>query len=118
MDEAKGDWTLQMDADEVVDQPMRVDIERILAADPASQPAGFWLRRKNWFLGKFLTKGGQYPDPVIRFYQTGTGQVADEVGTRTDGGRGGSRYACQATSCITTRPVFPITCARLTPTLL
>jgi glycosyltransferase involved in cell wall biosynthesis len=75
MDEAKGDWTLQMDADEVVDEAMQRDIERILDADPASQPAGFWLRRKNWFLGRFLTKGGQYPDPVIRFYQTGRAKL-------------------------------------------
>ncbi len=72
MDAAKGDWTLQMDADEVVDKEMLADIERILdVEDMSTVSAGYWLKRKNWFLGTFLKKGGQYPDPVIRFYQTG-----------------------------------------------
>lgn len=71
MDAAKGEWTLQMDADEVVDAEMQKDIQRILNSDPAEMAAGYWLKRKNYFLGRFLTKGGQYPDPVIRFYQTG-----------------------------------------------
>lgn len=71
MDEAKGEWILQMDADEVVDAEMAKDIERIINEDPETLPAAYWLKRRNWFLGKFLTKGGQYPDPVIRFYKHG-----------------------------------------------
>lgn len=75
MDEAKGEWTLQMDADEVVDEDMLRHIQKILGQDPTSVSVGYWLRRKNWFLGRFLTKGGQYPDPVIRFYQTGKARL-------------------------------------------
>ena len=71
MDAATKEWTLQMDADEVVDDEMKAHIVKILDSDPAKMDAGYWLRRKNYFLGRFLTKGGQYPDPVIRFYQTG-----------------------------------------------
>jgi glycosyltransferase involved in cell wall biosynthesis len=71
MDAAKKTWTLQMDADEVVDEEMRKALQNILAQDPQKVAKGYWLRRKNYFLGRFLTKGGQYPDPVIRFYQTG-----------------------------------------------
>lgn len=72
MDAAKGDWVLQMDADEVVDPDMRKNIISILnTEDLAAVSVAYWLKRKNWFLGKFLTKGGQYPDPVIRFYQNG-----------------------------------------------
>lgn len=71
LDAAKGEWTVQMDADEVIDEEMQKDIVRILDEEPAKLPAGYWMRRKNWFLGRFLTKGGQYPDPTIRFYQTG-----------------------------------------------
>jgi len=71
MDAAKGEWTLQMDADEVVDAEMQKDIIRIVSGEMAEMDAAYWLKRKNYFLGKFLAKGGQYPDPVIRFYQTG-----------------------------------------------
>jgi glycosyltransferase involved in cell wall biosynthesis len=72
MDEAKGDWVLQMDGDEEVDAEMKAHIIRILKAESLDGlDSGYWLKRKNWFLGRFLTKGGQYPDPVIRFYQRG-----------------------------------------------
>ncbi len=72
MDAAKGDWVLQMDADETIDEALKADITRILSAESLDLfDAGYWLKRKNWFLGRFLTKGGQYPDPVIRFFQRG-----------------------------------------------
>lgn len=72
MDEAQYDWVLQMDADEVVDDEMKKHIQEILNdSDMTQHSVGYWLRRKNWFLNRFLTKGGQYPDPVIRFYQKG-----------------------------------------------
>lgn len=72
MDAAKGDWTLQMDADEEIDADMTKHIKKILdTKDQSGLDQAYWLKRKNWFLGRFLTKGGQYPDPVIRFYQTG-----------------------------------------------
>lgn len=35
------------------------------------QYSAWWIKRKNLFLGKFLTKGGQYPDPVIRLFIKG-----------------------------------------------
>lgn len=72
MDAAKCDWVLQMDADEVVDAEMQRHIIKILQATSFDGlDTGYWLKRRNWFLGRFLTKGGQYPDPVIRFYRTG-----------------------------------------------
>jgi hypothetical protein len=33
------------------------------------------MNRKNWFLNRFLTKGGQYPDPTIRLYKRGYGRL-------------------------------------------
>lgn len=69
MDAATGDWILQLDADEVVDEELKKFIKHILEKD--SDYSAFWIKRKNWFLGTFLKKGGQYPDPVIRFYKRG-----------------------------------------------
>lgn len=39
--------------------------------DDRKLPAAWWIRRKNLFLGTFLKKGGQYPDPVIRLFIKG-----------------------------------------------
>lgn len=69
MDAAKGDWILQLDADEVIDNSLKHFIAKILKED--SEFSAFWIKRKNWFLGTFLKKGGQYPDPVIRLYKRG-----------------------------------------------
>lgn len=79
MDEAKGKLVLQMDADELVDGKLANYIKKIakeikdLTADElrSYQPKAWNLKRKNFFLGKFLTKGGQYPDPVVRLYING-----------------------------------------------
>jgi glycosyltransferase involved in cell wall biosynthesis len=81
MDEAKGELVLQLDADEVVDEELAKFIEKIhqqiknSKEAAASLPAAWWIRRKNMFLGKFLSKGGQYPDPTIRLYQNGKARL-------------------------------------------
>lgn len=62
LEKAKGDWILQLDADERVTKKLAEEI--IKALD--SKNNGFYLPRKNYFLGKWLKKGGQYPDYVIR----------------------------------------------------
>lgn len=78
IDEAKGDLILQLDADEHVDAELAKFVKNLhqnlekekFKPDP-SQEVAWWIRRKNFFLGKFLEKGGQYPDPVIRLFVKG-----------------------------------------------
>ncbi len=74
MDEAQGDLILQLDADEVVDTKLSEFIRSI--ADKEQQDiSAWWINRKNFFLGHFLHKGGQYPDPVIRLYRKGKAKL-------------------------------------------
>ncbi|NCN50965.1 MAG: LPS biosynthesis protein [Candidatus Pacebacteria bacterium CG10_big_fil_rev_8_21_14_0_10_44_54] len=79
IDEAKGDLILQLDADEVVDESLaRFVVEqnnKKQASLRKSDPVAWYIRRKNDFLGKFLRKGGQYPDPVIRLFYRGTANL-------------------------------------------
>lgn len=78
MDAAQGDLVLQLDADEVVDVELKTFIEkihtRVLDKNDKVESA-WWIRRKNFFLGRFLKKGGQYPDPVIRLYVNGKARL-------------------------------------------
>lgn len=77
MDAAKGDLILQLDADEVVDEQLRAFIlrtEKARQKDSLTAQA-WWIRRKNLFLNSWLTKGGQYPDPVIRLYVRGAARL-------------------------------------------
>ncbi len=74
IDAARGDLILQLDADEVVDEELASFIKQ-LAAQPDAEIAAWWIRRRNFFCGRFLRKGGQYPDPVIRLFYRGRAQL-------------------------------------------
>jgi len=68
----KGDWILQLDADEIVTPQLKKEILSFLEKNINEvKENAFWIPRKNYFLGSFLKKGGQYPDPTIRFYKNG-----------------------------------------------
>lgn len=69
IDEAKCDWVLQLDADEIISDMLKKEISEILTK--GSDFSAFYIPRKNYFLGKWLKKGGQYPDPVIRLFKRG-----------------------------------------------
>lgn len=69
IDRAKGEWVLQLDADEMVSEKLKMEILEIVQR--GSKLAAFYLPRKNYFLGRWLRKGGQYPDYVIRFFKRG-----------------------------------------------
>ncbi|KKU18584.1 MAG: Glycosyl transferase, group 2 family [Candidatus Pacebacteria bacterium GW2011_GWB1_47_8] len=77
MDRAKGELVLQIDADEVVDEELARFIRSVEKQRRKSSlaTAAWWIRRKNLFLGRWLTKGGQYPDPVIRLYINGRAKL-------------------------------------------
>lgn len=75
IDACRGDWILVLDADERVTSKLSKEMREI--ADRKWQegdPNGYFLKRKNLFLTRFLTKGGQYPDPVVRFFRKGKGR--------------------------------------------
>lgn len=75
MDQAQYELVLQLDADEVVDGELYHFIEELdskLSNNPDSVvESAWWLKRKNNFLGHWLKKGGQYPDPVVRLFRRG-----------------------------------------------
>ena len=73
IDEARGDWILQLDADEVVSDELAKEIKNVISLK--SDTAGYWIPRQNFFLGRFLTKGGQYPDYTLRLYRRGRGKL-------------------------------------------
>ena len=67
------DWILQLDGDEQLSQELRDEIDSVINRE--SDINGYWMPRKNWFLGRFLMKGGQYPDYTLRLYRKGKGRL-------------------------------------------
>ena len=71
---AKGEWILQLDADEEVTRELKEEIKNVLRFEGLKvqrETVAYYIPRKNWFLSRFLMKGGQYPDYTIRLYKNG-----------------------------------------------
>lgn len=69
---ATSDWILFLDADETISKDLKNEILSVINSNPSED--GFYIPRKNFFLTKFLTKGGQYPDARIRLFRKGKGK--------------------------------------------
>ncbi len=68
IDECQGEWILQLDADEIIPESLAKEIIQVINNEQLNLVA-YWLKRKKMFLGQWIKKGGQYPDPVIRLFQ-------------------------------------------------
>lgn len=96
LDKARGEWILQLDADEVVtpelaeqvvsvvhgtqltiDRPLFQRHQDIIEkrdgkiGKPTGEVVGYFIPRRNMFLGKPLIHAGVYPDGVIRLVKNG-----------------------------------------------
>jgi len=77
LDKATGDWILSLDADEEVEADL---ITEISAASADQTPlVGYWIPRKNFFLGRWIKHGGFWPDPKLRLFRRGAGRFEDRA---------------------------------------
>jgi len=75
IDKASGDWVLQLDADERLEPALAAEINVALSVGPKLD--GFWIPRKNFFLGRWIRHGGFYPDPKLRLIRRGAGRFEE-----------------------------------------
>ncbi len=64
----KHPWVLALDADERVDPELKVELEKIGSVPQASHRA-YRMRRKDFFMGKWIKHATLYPSWFIRLYQ-------------------------------------------------
>lgn len=94
IDKASRDWILSLDADEEVDAELAHQIQAVLDGDwtqvagdvqnaesqtevargKRPEVHGFWLARRNYFLGRWIRHGGFYPDRKLRLFRRGYGE--------------------------------------------
>jgi len=75
MEKASGDWVLQLDADEPLEPALAEEINAAIQQNSAT--VGFWIPRKNFFLGRWIKHGGFYPDPKLRLIRRGAGKFEE-----------------------------------------
>jgi glycosyltransferase involved in cell wall biosynthesis len=73
IDKATGDWILSLDADEEVSLDLVRAIEN-LSARTKIEFRGFYIPRKNFFLGRWIKHGGFWPDRKLRLVRRGEGK--------------------------------------------
>lgn len=71
-------WTLCLDADEPL-TPELVGEIRALLAKPDLPEAGFMIRKRTVFMGRWLRWGGQYPSWHLRLMRAGKGRCENRL---------------------------------------
>lgn len=66
-DKASYQWILSVDADEIITQDLKEEIQRITKSEDSLD--GYYVPRKSNFLGKWIKHGGWYPDYVLRLFK-------------------------------------------------
>ena len=70
MEQATGEWILNLDADEAVPADLAADIQTAIREAPAAI-AGFEMPRLSRYLGRWIRHGGWYPDRQLRLVRKG-----------------------------------------------
>jgi glycosyltransferase involved in cell wall biosynthesis len=74
---ASGDWILSLDGDEELESALAEEI--LLTLKEPTRHIGFWVPRKNFFLGRWIKHGGYWPDRKLRLFRRGLGQFEDRL---------------------------------------
>jgi glycosyltransferase involved in cell wall biosynthesis len=73
IDQATCDWILSLDADERVSPELKDEILKILESE--TEFDGFYIPRRNFFLGKWIKSCGWYPNYQLRLFKKGKAKV-------------------------------------------
>jgi glycosyltransferase involved in cell wall biosynthesis len=94
IDKATGEYILSLDADEELNAEGAGEIEQTLRYPPAIHKIvhrapdghlapvylnGFWIARRNYFLGRWIKHGGFWPDRKLRLFRRGRGRLKESA---------------------------------------
>ena len=65
--QCSGTWVLSLDADEELSPELQRQIRTLLSSHPVVD--AFCLKRRNLFLGRWIKRGGFYPDAKLRLFR-------------------------------------------------
>ncbi|MDH4266811.1 MAG: glycosyltransferase family 2 protein [Deltaproteobacteria bacterium] len=69
------EWVLSLDADERVSPELRQEIQQSLDKNPTFD--GYFIARKNFFLGRWIRHCGWYPDFNLRLFRKSLGRFQE-----------------------------------------
>jgi glycosyltransferase involved in cell wall biosynthesis len=78
IEKATGDWILSLDGDESLDEEAASEVRGVVSTPP-KHVQGYYIRRKNHFLGRWIRYGGFWPDPKLRLFLKSAGRFEDRA---------------------------------------
>jgi glycosyltransferase involved in cell wall biosynthesis len=72
----KKPWALNIDSDEIITDELRKEIE---ALQETAEVDGYFMKRKNFYLGKAIRYCGWYPDHKLRLHKRDKGNWKDAL---------------------------------------
>ena len=92
IDKASGEWILSLDADEELSDELLRELMRGSKTGPSYEwcltlsprgklgaPVGYYIPRRNLFLGRWIKHGGFYPDRKLRLFQRSAGRFEERA---------------------------------------
>ncbi|NQU06783.1 MAG: glycosyltransferase family 2 protein [Calditrichaeota bacterium] len=80
IDRCTSDWVLVFDADEIIPYDLAGEIRAVIND---ADHDGYWIKRKNFTLGRWLKHASSYPDRQLRLFRNGKGRFpADHIHER------------------------------------
>jgi glycosyltransferase involved in cell wall biosynthesis len=77
MEKASCDWILSIDADEVVSEELRREIEEVIGQ--SSKTAAYQIPRRSSYCGRFMSHSGWWPDYIARLFRRGDARFSDDL---------------------------------------
>lgn len=74
---AGNEWVLNLDADERVSPELRQEMQKSLEENRGVD--GYWIPRKNFFLGQWIRYCGWYPDLNLRLFRKSRGRFGERA---------------------------------------
>ena len=84
LDKATGNWILSLDADEALSEGLpgeiaaaigrQSNLKSTISPDRPEFVDGFFIPRRNYFLSRWIKRGGFWPDPKLRLFRRGSGR--------------------------------------------
>lgn len=78
IENSNGEWILWLDADERITDELKNEILQIIN-NPDNIISAFYVKRKSFFINKFIKHSGWYPDYTLRLFKKSTGIRFDEA---------------------------------------
>lgn len=77
LDKCTGPWILNLDADEEVTPELATEIQSLLQTAPSLNC--YTVPRLNNIFGRWMRRGGLYPDRKLRLFRKGTARLAEDT---------------------------------------